>query len=82
MREMRRKGLSSCEERSLGVKFKKKSEGALLAWILAHCKRFVRRSTPVFAEPKMPCSIPLRFVLVVAREPGQPSVREACPGAD
>src|SRR6266566_9205087 len=48
-----------CEERSGRVKFKKKAEGALLAWILAHCKRFVRISIDVSCELKMPCSTPL-----------------------
>src|SRR5215469_1056516 len=53
-----KKGLSPCGDQPGRVKFKKKTEGALLAWILAHCKPFVRISIDVSYEAKMPCSTP------------------------
>src|SRR5437870_3282172 len=34
-----KKGRSPCGDQPGRVKFKKKAEGALLTWILAHCKR-------------------------------------------
>src|SRR5256885_9804874 len=54
-----KKGRFPCGDQPGRVKFKKKAEGALLTWILAHCKRSVRISIDVSCELKMPCSTPL-----------------------